>query len=160
MTTMLMMMPLSIANQFLMPVSICVVFPIMIVWLTTRIKENETNRRTEIILAALEKGQDTDLEAIVKQLAPKEEKSNTKWRIMYYLRTGCVLLAIGLGLLAIAGIIKLDGGGFSNKDVLIFSGAGITLFFMGIGFIIVYHTSRRFMAEEIAREEEQAKTDD
>lgn len=160
MTTMLMMVPLSIVNQFLMPVSICVVLPIMIVWLTTRIKENETNRRTEIILAALEKGQDTDLEAIVKQLAPKEKKNNTKWRIMYYLRTGCILLAIGLGLLAMAGIINLDGGGFTNKDVQIFSGTGITLFFMGIGFIIVYHTSRRFMAEEIAREEEQAKADE
>ena len=36
----------------LVPLGICVVLPVMIVWLVTRARQNETNKKTEIMLKA------------------------------------------------------------------------------------------------------------
>lgn len=150
---MLMLMPLSIVNQFLTPVSICVVLPVLIVWLYTSNGRNETNRRAEIILAALEKGKDTDLSAIIKQLAPDQKKENLKWRIVSHLRTGCILIALGLALLGIISLMWYNFGP-DEKELMIFGGIGLVLLLMGVGFLIVYFVSRRFMAKEIASEEQ------
>ena len=46
--------------EMLVSIGICVVLPIMIVWLNTRKKQNETNRKTEIMLKAIEAGQKID----------------------------------------------------------------------------------------------------
>ena len=44
----------------LIPISICVVLPILIVWLIGRVKQNETNRKAEIMLKALDNGAKID----------------------------------------------------------------------------------------------------
>ena len=35
-------------------IAICVVLPVLIVWLVTRMRTNDTNKQTEIALAAIE----------------------------------------------------------------------------------------------------------
>ena len=52
---------LDFAEEVLIPIGICVVLPIIIVWLNMRRKTNETNRRTEVLLAAIEKNPDLDM---------------------------------------------------------------------------------------------------
>ena len=42
-------------------IGICVVLPIVIVWLINRRRTNETNRRAEILLKAIEAGATVDL---------------------------------------------------------------------------------------------------
>ena len=37
-----------------LPLGVCVVLPVMIVWLVTRARQNETNKKTEIMLKAIE----------------------------------------------------------------------------------------------------------
>ena len=46
--------------DILMPLGICVVLPVMIVWLVTRARQNETNKKTEIMLKAIESGATID----------------------------------------------------------------------------------------------------
>ena len=43
-------------DKLLIPLGICVVLPVMIVWLVNRTRQNETNRKTEIMLKAIEAG--------------------------------------------------------------------------------------------------------
>lgn len=51
----------------------CIV-PILIVWFSTRRKMNEANKRTEIVMAALEKNPDLDIEELMEKLSPKKTK--------------------------------------------------------------------------------------
>lgn len=37
-------------EDILIPIGVCVVLPVMIVWLINRTRQNETNRKTEIML--------------------------------------------------------------------------------------------------------------
>ena len=50
----------------LVPLGICVVLPVMIVWLVTRARQNETNKKTEIMLKAI-----PEPRATVNEYAPK-----------------------------------------------------------------------------------------
>ena len=66
---------LDFAEDILKPIGICVVLPIIIVWLNMRRKTNETNRRTEVLLAALEKNpdMDMDMEDLIRKMNPKSK---------------------------------------------------------------------------------------
>ena len=54
--------------EILVPISICVVLPIVVVSLTLRQKMNRDNVRKDIILAALEKNADVDVEELVRKI--------------------------------------------------------------------------------------------
>ena len=47
--------------------------PILILWLNNRKKINETNQRTQIVLSALEKNPQMDLEELLKKMAPQKK---------------------------------------------------------------------------------------
>lgn len=162
-------MPLSVIDdlsEILVPIGICVVLPVMVVWLWTRIKTHEANSRTKIILAALEKGKDADLEPIIMQLAPEKKGNSVKWRIVRDLRIGSILLALGLAMLVVSGMnMACSNLGFQSDSVQIPGLFGLILTFIGAAFLVVYFTSRRFMDKEIAHEEshmevEKNKTND
>ena len=42
--------------DILLPIGVCVVLPVTIVWLIMRTRQNETNRKAEIMLKAIEAG--------------------------------------------------------------------------------------------------------
>ena len=43
-------------EDIILPIFICVVMPVAIVWLVMRAKQNETNKMAEIMLKAIEAG--------------------------------------------------------------------------------------------------------
>ena len=50
-----------------------VVLPVLIVWLNNRKKINEANQRTQIVLSAIEKNKETDVEDLLKKMAPQKK---------------------------------------------------------------------------------------
>ena len=56
--------------DILIPIGICVVLPIVVVWLNTRKAQNETNKKTEIMLKAIEAGATIDTDLFKNQQAP------------------------------------------------------------------------------------------
>ena len=60
-------------DAILVPIAVCVVLPVMIVWLINRTRQNETNRRTEIMLKAIEAGA-TIFKAQQEQKGPRTIK--------------------------------------------------------------------------------------
>ena len=55
--------------EILVPIAIGCVLPIMLVWLLIRTKMNETNQRSQIVLAAIEKNPDMDIEELLRKIS-------------------------------------------------------------------------------------------
>lgn len=143
---------LDFAEDILKPIGICVVLPIIIVWLNMRRKTNETNRRTEVLLAAIEKNPDMDMEDFIRKMNPKTK--TTKERLMSRLLWGLVFIAIGTSLLLSALYQDYQGG--AGLDFFpIYSGCGCVLL-IGISFVAVFFISKRMLAKEIEAEEKKA----
>jgi len=136
--------------EILIPICICVVLPIMVVWLRTRAQQNEINRKTEIMLKAIESGVSIDPELFKVQSQPKKAKT-MKEKLLGRLTGACINTLLG-----IAGLI---GGGLlwssaSENDGSIFLlGVGAILLAIGIALFIVYFVGKRMLAGEIAAEE-------
>ena len=69
-------------SEILVPIAICCVLPIVAILADVRKKMNETNQRTQIMLAAIEKNPEMDIEEIMKKISRKpkllKEKLLTK----------------------------------------------------------------------------------
>ena len=138
--------------EALIPLGICVVLPIMSIWLVMRNKTNETNKRTEVLLAAIEKNPDLDMEDLIRKMNPKSK--TTKERLMGRLLWGLVFIAIGTSTLLSALYQDYQGG--AGLDYFpIYSGSGCVLL-IGISFVAVFFISKRMLAKEIEAEEKKA----
>jgi hypothetical protein len=64
----------------LIPIAVYVVLPVMIVWLVTRSRQNETNKKTEVMLKAIEAGAPIDAnlfqDSVRKRKSVKERLLN------------------------------------------------------------------------------------
>ena len=99
---------IDLAEETIVPIGICVILPIIIVWLIMRRKTNETNRRTEVLLAAIEKNPDMDMEDFIRKMNLKTK--TTKERLMSRLLWGLVFIAIGASSLLSALYQDYQGG--------------------------------------------------
>lgn len=132
---------------------LCVFLPIisiMSVWLVMRNKANETNKRTEVLLAAIEKNSDLDIEDLIRKMNPKPKA--TKERLMSRLLWGLVFIAISTSLL-LSDIYVYTTGGVIGPVDLFTSGC---LLLIGISFVAVFFISKRMLAKEIEAEEKKA----
>lgn len=136
-------------EEIIIPLSMCVVMPVMIVWIIFRKKTNETNRRTEVLLAVIEKNPDLDLEDLIRKMNPKSK--TTKERLMSQLLWGLAFIAIGTSLL-LSALYQDYQGGAALDYFPIYSGSGCLLL-IGISFVAVFFISKRMLAKEIEAEE-------
>ena len=61
------------AILFLLPLFMgCVLF-FLVIWMIIRNKRNETNKRVEVALAAIEKNPGIDVEELLKKVTPKQK---------------------------------------------------------------------------------------
>lgn len=66
----------------LLPICICVILPITIVWLITRIKLNSDNKRTDVLIEAIRANKDIDTTEIAKAFGTKNIKNKSPKTIM------------------------------------------------------------------------------
>jgi hypothetical protein len=128
--------------------------PILIVWLDNRKKINETNQRTQIVLAALEKNAETDVEDLLKKMAPTQKKTLLKEKLLMILLLGCVMGFLGIALIGFC-IVQGFIGGMPTEGLQVFSFFGVILLAIGIAFLLNYVVGKKMLAKEI--EAEQAK---
>ena len=131
--------------------------PVLLVWFYYLNRKHETDKRTEILLAALEKKPDMDVEEFMKKLNMNEKphkRISLKIKVMVWQILGIVLLAGGIPVLGIA--VGMDINGHFNSDGLAFLymlGAFLTI--LGAIFLLVYYQSKKFLSKELALEEAQ-----
>ena len=135
----------------LVPIACGCVLPIMVVWLAIRKKMNETNQRTQIVLAAIEKNPDMDIEELMKKISPK--KKLLKEKLLAKLQWGCFTTLLGLGFI-IVGLCLDYRGGMVPEDLENCYLVGGILSAIGIAFLISYYVGKRMLAKEIEAEEQ------
>lgn len=137
--------------EILVPIACGCVLPIMIVWFGIRQKMNETNKRTEIVLAAIEKNPEMDIEELMKKISPK--KKLLKEKLLSKLLWGCITALLGLVLIGIGAWLGWVGGSDPN-DILTASCFGFAMLAIGIAFLINYQMGKKMLAKEIEAEEQ------
>ena len=139
-------------DHILVPIGICVVLPVMIVWLINRTRQNETNRKTEIMLKAIEAGATIDADFFKTQQDQKGPKT-IKERLLKSLTGGCVFTLMGVAF-TIIGLVN-RGMAASNDSFTIPCAFGGILFAIGVALLIVFFVGKKMLTKEM---EAEAKT--
>lgn len=137
-------------DQILIVLGCGCVLPIMVVWLIIRESMNKTNQRTQIVLAAIEKNPDMDIEELMKKISPK--KKLLKEKLLSKLLWGGIIAFLGIALLGYC-IVQGYVGGMPTAALQQFSLFGAVLLGIGIAFLVNYYVGRKLLAKEIDAEE-------
>ena len=137
-------------SEILVPIAICCVLPIMLVWFVIRKKMNETNQHTQIVLAAIEKNPEMDIEEIMKKISPKPKL--LKEKLLTKLLWGTLAILLGIGLMGSGAWLGWVGGGGSNDPIAACS-FGLIALGVGIAFLINYFVGKKMLAKEMEAEE-------
>ena len=142
-------------EDIILPIFMCVVMPVAIVWLVMRAKQNETNKMAEIMLKALEAGIPLDPDFFKTQTRTLQK--SLKERQLGWLTAACILIALGLGSILVGAIIILINNWTYDTaptaySLLTFAG-GLVLV-IGIALLVVYFIRKRILAKELEAERE------
>lgn len=132
---------MATVSETLVPIFICVVLPIAIVLIVCLTRMNADNKRTKIIIKAIEANKDVDTDKLIESL--KTPKKTAREILNARLLRGCMYSLIGLGLV-IVGIVNLLTGSDFNADPVtvpfIFGGISLAI---GLSYLIVYYVTRK-----------------
>lgn len=137
--------------QILVPIACGCVLPIVIIWLNIRQRMNETNQRTQVVLAAIEKNPDTDIEELIKKISPK--KKLLKEKLLEKLLWGCIIVLLGIGMIGCHIYVDITTNSTSPCGFI-----GIILLAVGIAFIVNYRLGKKMLAKEIEAEEKRVSS--
>ncbi len=137
-------------EDILVPIALGCVLPVLIIWFVVRQQMNETNKRSQIVLAAIEKNPDMDIEELIRKISPK--KKLLKEKLLTKLLWGCLAAFLGLGFLGIAMWLGFVGGS-DPDDITVAALTGAVLLGIGIAFLVNYALGKKMLAKEIQAEE-------
>lgn len=128
-------------TQTIVPIFVCVVLPVAIVLITSLRKMYVENKRTQIIIKAIEANKEVDTDKLLESL--KGSQKTAREILNARLLRGCMYSLIGVAL-AIVGIVNLaTGAEFSADPVTVpFVFGGIALA-IGLSYLIVYFVTRK-----------------
>lgn len=133
--------------QLLVPIGVAVVLPIAVVAIVFKsVLASERNRK-EIILAALEKNPNLDVEDLVKRM--KKSEKLIKEKLLARLEHGCLCCLMGVAFVLLYFFLSVQ------KEILII--AGVALITIGIAFLVGYFVGRRMLAQEMEAEQQNMK---
>jgi len=133
--------------NILVPLGVCVALPVLIVWLVARVRKNETDRKAEIMLKAIENGQSIDPEFF----KPSKKNVSVKKELLDKLNGACITGLMGIAFL----LIFFFGREWADKFLpthLLLIGGGVLLA-VGIGLFVSYFAGKKMLAKEIEVEE-------
>lgn len=144
-------------REVLLPISITVVLPIVMVWLNIKSKKHESDNRTGVLLAAIEKNSDVDIEELMRKMN-MQDKSHTslKERLLKKLLWGSIVTAVGTGLLGYALYMDFQGGVATYAMRIWYMSGGVTLL-IGLAILLVFFISKRMLAKELEMESEKQR---
>ena len=128
----------------LVPIAIAVVLPIIMAWLSYRNKQHETDKRSEIVTAIIEKNPDIDVQEFLDKLNPPKESYKEKMlKIMHYEVLWGTICTIG-GIVAIIVTITLSIlQGFDGAVIPIGSVFGVVPLAVGCGLLAAYNNAKK-----------------
>ena len=130
--------------ETLIPIGVAVVLPVAIVAIVFKSALASDRNRKEIILAALEKNPNLDVEDLVKRM--KKSNKLIKEKLLARLERGCGSCLMGVAFLLLYFFLGVQG-----EDFIVVVGAALIA--IGIAFLISYFVGRRMLAKEMLAEE-------
>ena len=140
-------------DKILVPIATFVVLPVMIVWLINRTRQNETNRKTEIMLKAIESGATIDADFFKAQQEQKGPRT-IKERLLRRLTGGCVFTLMGVAF-AVIGLVNrsmMADIHMSNDTFTMPCILGGIFFSIGVAHLIVFFVGKKMLAKEMEAE--------
>ena len=144
--------PVDVIEEFgdiIKPVCILVVLPITLLWLYLRNRKYESEKRTEIVMAAIEKNGDIDVQEFFKNLNKPKKTAREKlilqlhWEVLL----GSIFTVFGLVVFIALGVMSFVGGIVDNNVIAASCCMGIPTLAIGIGLLIAYFSGRKMLKE-------------
>ena len=137
-------------GAILVPIACGCVLPIMLVWFGIREKMNAANQRTKIVLAAIEKNPEMDIEELMKKMSRNGKL--LKEKLLTKLLWGCLSTLLGIGLISFGIYLSANhlGGTDDPMTAVCF---GLIALGVGIAFLVNYFVGKKMLAKEIEAEE-------
>lgn len=136
--------------EILVPIFVCVVLPVSIVFLSVYGKINSTNKQAEVLKKALECNNTADVDKLAETMnrrrlfSPKNERTPRELLNLRLLR-GCIFTLVGL---LLAGATALTGALSGEEKFAVVQLVGVLpicgiFFAIGISYLIVYFVTRK-----------------
>lgn len=123
--------------------------PAMILWgfmAKLKIRRHQIDKQSELIATMIEKGENLDSKLVAETLSAfNVEKKSAKRKVLKHLEYGALSSLVGVFLL-IYGLCE------DKSDPIMIGGLLLTI---GIAFLIMFFVSKRFLQEEIEKEEKE-----
>lgn len=133
--------------EILIPIGVVVVLPVAIVAIVFKSALASERNRKEIILAALEKNPNLDVEDLVKRM--KKSEKLIKEKLLARLERGCLCCLMGVSFVLLYFFLSVQ------NEFLIITGAALIA--IGIAFLVSYFVGRRMLAQEMEAEQQNMK---
>lgn len=134
--------------EILIPIGVVVVLPVAIVAIVFKSALASERNRKEIILAALEKNPNLDVEDLVKRM--KKSNKLIKEKLLARLERGCLCCLMGMAFMVLYFFLGVQG-----EDLIVVVGAALIA--IGIAFLVSYFVGRRMLAQEMEAEQQNMK---
>ncbi len=123
-----------------LPICICCVLPVTIVWLICRRWINNDNRRADVLIEAIKTYNGLDIDRLVETLA-KPNRTPAELLNLRLLR-GCIFTLVGLALTVVCVVICLNCGGMTDPAG-IFMVLGAVSVAIGVSYLITYFVTKK-----------------
>lgn len=125
----------------LIPIGVCVVLPIMIVWIVFKAKTNNDNKRADVLIKAIENNANIDAEKLAEALG--KQQISAKELLNRRLLRGCMFTILGVAF----SIIALTFSAAPEDMQFISYILAALSFAVGNAYLIVYFVTRNTTAE-------------
>ena len=132
----------------MIPIGVCVVLPIFIVWLNLRAKMNETNRKAEVMLKAIEAGKEVDAD----YFKPEGKAKTVKGQLIGKLTGACITFLIGALVMTIVLCMSAQEK-IDSEATLVFAVFGGIMIAIGVALFIAFFVGKKMLAKEMEAEE-------
>ena len=139
---------ISAFMSLLIPIACGCILPIFAIWMGIRKEINESKNRTQVLLSAIEKNPDVDIEELMAKISPK--KKLLKEKLLNKLLAGSITSFLGIGFLGYTAYMSYVGG---CSKLEMYTLAGIILLGVGIALFINYFVGKKMLAKEMEAEE-------
>lgn len=131
-------------------IGVCVLLPVLVVFLVIRRKMAAEHMRKEIILAALEKDTNLDIQGLVREMNSTQKM--IKERLLNKLQWGVLCSVLALGILLYVLFLLWSKGGCVSDEIKRLILWGCTLLAVGLSMLCVYWYGKKMLAKEMEME--------
>lgn len=132
------------AHSVIVPIFVCVVLPVLIVFIVFAAAINNDNKRAKVLIKAIEANNNINVDDLASALG-KPRKSPREVLNLRLLR-GCICTFIGLGFIIVSIILTVvDGWNESAGSNLCI---GFVVLAVGLSYLVVYWVTRKQVADK------------